>query len=298
MVKIKSFTTNNGDMFYIKHESDSFTIIDCCIDEYNENYIINEIANESSYKNVKRFISTHPDDDHIRGITKLFDKVDILNFYCVKNQAIKDNPTEDFETYCKLRDGNKHYYLYKGCRREWLNDGDETRKGSGINIVWPDLNNDYYKQALENVKNGNEPNNISPIIKYSLENNINVYWFGDLKTEYMDNIKDEIDWTEAAVIFAPHHGRESGTIPKEILDKIRPKIIIIGDAPSKNINYYPDYETITQNTADDIVIICNNNTSDFYVSNDKYDTEPKNLKFISDRNLEGYKYIGSLEYNE
>ena len=44
-------------------------------------------------KNVKRFISTHPDDDHIRGITKLFDKVDILNFYCVKNQAIKDNPT-------------------------------------------------------------------------------------------------------------------------------------------------------------------------------------------------------------
>ena len=71
MVKIKSYETENGDMFYIKHNSDNFTIIDCCIDEEKKDEIISEINFESKYKSVKRFISTHPDDDHIRGLKYL-----------------------------------------------------------------------------------------------------------------------------------------------------------------------------------------------------------------------------------
>ena len=31
MSKIKSFSVGNGDMFYIKHNSDNFTTIDCCL---------------------------------------------------------------------------------------------------------------------------------------------------------------------------------------------------------------------------------------------------------------------------
>ena len=54
MVKIKSFSTNNGDMFYIKHSSDNFTIIDCCIDEENKNSILNELINESKYKGIEK----------------------------------------------------------------------------------------------------------------------------------------------------------------------------------------------------------------------------------------------------
>lgn len=33
MSKVKSFATVDGDMFYINHNSDNFTIIDCCIEE-------------------------------------------------------------------------------------------------------------------------------------------------------------------------------------------------------------------------------------------------------------------------
>lgn len=32
---IKSFSVGNGDTFYIKHGNDSFTVIDCCLDESN-----------------------------------------------------------------------------------------------------------------------------------------------------------------------------------------------------------------------------------------------------------------------
>jgi len=49
------------------------------------------------------------------------------------------------------------------------------------------------------------------------------------------------------ILFAPHHGRDSGKIPKSMLDKLKPDIIIIGEAPSANLNYYQGYNTITQN---------------------------------------------------
>lgn len=47
---IKSFSVGNGDTFYIKHGNDSFTVIDCCLDESN--------INEAVYGNSKAdFIS-------------------------------------------------------------------------------------------------------------------------------------------------------------------------------------------------------------------------------------------------
>ena len=40
---IKSFSVGNGDMFYIKHNSDNFTIIDCYLKMDNKDQIIEEI---------------------------------------------------------------------------------------------------------------------------------------------------------------------------------------------------------------------------------------------------------------
>ena len=297
MVKIKSFSTNNGDMFYIKHGSDNFTIIDCCIDEENKNSILNELKNESENKSITRLISTHPDDDHIRGLKFLSDNFSIPNFYCVKNEATKEDKTDDFKKYCELRDSDKAFYIYKGCSRKWMNQDDDTRGSSGINIKWPDRSNADFFNALQDAKNGDSPNNICPIITYSLNNNITAYWFGDLETDFMNNIKDKVDWIKADIVFASHHGRSSGRIPNEILEKIKPKIIIIGEAPSENLDYYTGYETITQNTAKDIIIICENNTADFFVSNSNYKTVPTNLKIVYGKTLDGYTYIGSLEYD-
>ena len=64
---IKSFSVGNGDMFYIKHNTDSFTIIDSCLCDENCHKIVSELKTESAGKGIIRFISTHPDDDHIGG---------------------------------------------------------------------------------------------------------------------------------------------------------------------------------------------------------------------------------------
>ena len=113
-----------------------------------------------------------------------------------------------------------------------------------------------------------------------------------LEKDFMENIKEDLEIEEADIIFAPHHGRESGKIPKAILNKINPKIIIIGEAPSNNLNYYSDYNTITQNSAGDITFECEANNVHIYVSNENY-----SVSFLKDKyksNSYDY-YIGTLE---
>lgn len=171
MPTIKSFSVKNGDMFYIKHGTDNFSIIDCNLVEETKEEIINEIKRESKGKNVTRFISTHPDKDHLLGLSELDNKITIKNFYCIENKIKLDDET-DFNKYCELRDDNdKHFFIYKNCSRKWMNDYDKKRGSSGINILWPNTSNEFFKEELEKLENGEKDsaNNISPIIKYSLK---------------------------------------------------------------------------------------------------------------------------------
>ena len=291
---IKSLSVGNGDMFYIKHGSSNFTIIDCNMDDTNREMITDEIISESSGKDIKRFISTHPDEDHIHGLKYLDDKIGIVNFYCVANEATKEDESEDFIKYKELRDSEKAFYIYRECSRCWMNRNDEEKKygSSGINILWPIREDENYKSELENVKNGESPNIISPIIKYSLNEGVNVLWFGDLENSFMEKIKDTIELPEADIIFAPHHGRKSGKIPKEWMESINPKIVIIGEAPSEKINYLSGYNTITQNTAGNIILDCDKGMVDIYVTNENYSVDFLENNDKSD-NYSG-KYIGTL----
>ncbi len=285
---VKSLSVGEGDMFYIKHGSDNFTVIDCCFDDNNKEEIVDELVRESKNKGITRFISTHPDEDHIQGIKYVNSRWGITNFYCVKNEATKDDETESFQEYCNLRDGDKAFYIYKDCSRRWMNQSDDERGSSGINILWPETDNESFKEQLNLVKDGKSPNNISPIIKYSC--GAVFLWMGDLETDFLEKVKDDIGFDEIDVLFAPHHGRESGKIPSDILKILNPKVIVIGEAPSGNLNYYSGYNTITQNTAGDIIFNAYDNTVDIYVGNAGY-----SVNFLDNNKKSAFSnYIGSF----
>ena len=287
---IHSYAVGNGDMFSIRHNTDNCTIIDCSISEDNEDWLLGEIDKQSKGKDVVRFISTHPDQDHLMGLTKLDDHIGILNFYVVKNEATKDEETDDFERYKMLRDGDKAFYLYKGCSRMWMNESNEERGGSGINIHWPVTSNEEFKAQLEDAAEGKSPNNISPVITYSLKDGVKIAWFGDLEAEFMEKIEEEITWPDVDILFAPHHGRESGKIPASMLAVMDPKIVVIGEAPSKNLNYYGGYNTITQNSAGSIYFECVKSWVHIYVGSSTYSVD-----FLEDKGADSYKYyLGSL----
>ncbi len=292
MTIVKSFSVGNGDMFYIKHNTDNFSIIDCCLSNDNKEGIIKDIKKEKRGKTITRFISTHPDEDHIRGLEYLDDEIKILNFYCVKNNATKEDEITDFKRYCELRGSDKAFYLEKDCARKWLNISDKERGCAGINVLWPITSNEDYKDALQKAEDCESPNNISPIVRYDLKNGVDMLWMGDLENDFMEKIKDKISFPQVDIVFAPHHGLKSGKIPKEWLEKINPDIIVMGEAPSGNLDYasYDNYNKITQNSAGDIIFECVEHKVHIYVSNENY-----SVNFLDSESMGTYdNYIGTL----
>lgn len=291
---VKSFSVGNGDMFYINHDSDNFSIIDCNLIEDKKIKILNEIYPLTKEKTITRVISTHPDKDHITGLKELNDKIDIHNFYCVENNINCDKSDEDFNEYCILRDSDKAFYISKGCRRYWLNLTNNEGNSSGIFILWPNINNNFFKEELDKIESGKKesPNNISPIIEYSLKGGVTILWFGDIEKEFLGKIIDDVELPNADILFAPHHGRDSGKIPKYILDKIEPKLIVIGEAEPKDLNYYDNYNTITQKTAGNIVFKCVTSKVYIYTDNEiNSDLDYEAGHYSADS---GEKYRGTL----
>jgi beta-lactamase superfamily II metal-dependent hydrolase len=290
MAVVKSFAVGNGDMFFIKHGSDNFTIIDCNLSEDNATDIIAELKRESCGKGIQRFICTHPDEDHFGGIELLDDEMPISNFYVVKNQAVKDENTPSFRRYCRLRDSEEAFYIHKGCSRKWMNESDNIRGSAGIQILWPNTSNKYFKEALAACDAGEGYNNTSAVIRYSVEDGASFIWLGDLETDFMENITNDIQLKKTTVVFAAHHGRDSGKIPDSWLEKLDPQFIVIGEAPSRHLNYYTGYKTITQNMAKDITFDLVDNQVHVYSSNAQYWN--KALVKSTPFRLEGY--VGSF----
>jgi beta-lactamase superfamily II metal-dependent hydrolase len=290
---VKSYAVGNGDMFYILHNSDNFTVIDCDLSEENADEIIQDIKAARIGKGIERFICTHPDEDHFGGLHLLDDAISILNFYVVKNQAIKDEDTESFKRYCELRDHpKKAFYIFKDCTRRWMNISDQERSTSGINILWPDTSNEHFKQALAACDAGESYNNTSAVIRYSVESGASFLWLGDLETQFMEDITDAIDLRKTTIVFASHHGRDSGKIPDTWLEKLDPQIIVIGEAPSRHLNYYTGYNTVTQNMAGHIIMQCTDDKVHFHASNHNYSNKALTDEGVAD--IGDSKYVGSI----
>lgn len=277
-------------MFYIDHNSDNFTIIDCFLNEENTDILLDQIGPLSRSKGITRFISTHPDDDHIRGLVELDDEITIRNFYVVQNNVSKEDDTESFTKYCELRDSSKAFYIFKDCKRRWMNQSDEQRKTSGITILWPDRNNEHFKQALAEAEEGYSPNNISAIIRYSVEDSAKVIWFGDMHRDFMELIENDFDTSPVDIAFAPHHGRRTGRIPTSVLKKLSPKIVILGEAAVEDLDHYTGYNRIPQNIAGDIILDCVEHKVHIFTS------KPCTATFLDDENktLAGAHYLGTL----
>ena len=296
MSKVKSFSVGNGDMFYIRHNSDNFTTIDCCLTDDVKDDILDEIETESAGRGIKRFISTHPDDDHIKGLVEYDNKFGILNFYRVDNNTTKKGTeTDDFKRYKKLRDDSKKSFeLKKGCKRKWMNESDDERKSSGLSCLWPLTDNEKYQEALDTAANGGSPNNISPAVRYGTEG-FSFLWMGDMEKEMQEEFDANVTNEHTTIVFAPHHGRKTGHIPKSLMDKLTPKLVIVGEAPSDELDYYSGYDTITQNTAGDILFETKGDYLDVFVSEDRYNKTDGMVTNANHGSHDGMKYLGSVK---
>ena len=115
-----------------------------------------------------------------------------------------------------------------------------------------------------------------------------------MEQDFLDKIKDQVTWPKVDILFAPHHRRDSGKVSDDVLKKLEPKIIVIGEAPSEYLNYYQGYNTITQNSAGDIIFDCCDNKVHVYVSKSGYSYDTSFLVKQNIQNSEYGTYLGSF----
>ena len=162
--------------------------------------------------------------------------------------------------------------------------------------MWPITSNSDYIDALEKAADGTVFNNISPVFTYKLNKGVKVMWMGDMEHDFLEKVKDEIEWPQVDILFAPHHGRESGKVSSDVLKKLDPQIIVVGEAPSKHLDYYSGYNTITQNSAKNITFKCDSGKVHVYVSSENYSVDYLNDEKKTNSSLGNY--IGSFDTKE
>jgi hypothetical protein len=210
----------------------------------------------------------------------------------VKNAATNLSRSADFDRYCELRDSDKAFYLHRGCSRRWMNVANDERGSSGLSILWPIEGNEHHEGALVDAAAGMPPNNISCVMKYSLEYGVTMMWMGDLETDYMEKVEDLVEMPAVDVLFAPHHGRASGKVPKKWLSEMDPGLIVIGEAPSEYLDYYSGYDIITQNSTGDLLFDCQTDKVHIYAEDHMYIAQ-----WLDDEGLDhshGLYYTGTL----
>lgn len=116
-----------------------------------------------------------------------------------------------------------------------------------------------------------------------------------METDMQEEFDKKVTNTHMTIVFAPHHGRKSGHIPSSLMDKLTPKLVIVGEAPSDELDYYSDYDTITQNTAGDILFETNGDYLDVFVSESGYKKTDGMVQNTNHGKHDGMKYLGSVK---
>lgn len=159
-----------------------------------------------------RFILTHPDLDHIRGLKRLQDNgVEINNFWDTDHEidktGLSDTDTEDWDTYQELREGKggaKVHHLARGSNGSFWNEDRDGGGGDGIHILAP---TPALRAAADEAC---DPNGHSYILHLNAHGT-RVIFGGDATKPVLADVHAVYDENlKCHAYVAAHHGRDSG----------------------------------------------------------------------------------------
>jgi competence protein ComEC len=319
MASVHFLNVAPGDCTIIRHASGRVSMIDICDGNIDERVVKADLA-ESRRTNPRgnfgmcgyptnpirylqslgieriwRFILTHPDMDHMDGLSALVDTIGIDNFW----HAGVDREPPDFEAgpydeadwdrYMKLRAGNEPETTtlrkLAGARFKLANRNAEGNSGGdALSILSP---NDVLVAAASA---DGDLNDGSYVLLYRSAGG-RVLVPGDAHDATWEYVLTHYasDVANCSVMIAPHHGRDSDR-SFEFLDEIKPKLTLFGCASSEHLAYGAwnsrKLDFITSNQAGNVVLEINNEHIDVYVENEAF-ALAKGVD-ISVKNGEGY----------
>lgn len=327
MSKFHFLNVKNGDCSIIEHNSGHVSVIDICNARLPENQkeltswekeilkmessvLAEKTGARKNYgqksnpenpitymqnlgiNSIFRLAITHPDMDHMDGLTDLFKYSMPYNYYDTANTKEMDGGwgdtsfrEEDWLLYKSLRDNPKDsnpkcLRIYSGDdgiyrRKDWngntpgdafytlaptpeiisaANDSDDHNSGSYVFMYW------------------------SPTGKIILSGDSHDEAWEHILSTHGDLVKD------VELLIAPHHGRKSDR-SYEFLDVLKPKMTFFGNAPPKDLAYSAwrnrGLAYITNNMAGNMVVDGDNGMN-LYVSNEEYARDENRLTFYKE----------------
>lgn len=236
-----------------KEKNERIMMVDIYNHEYHENYenVIkyykaNFIDVNGTVKSVFRFVCTHPHQDHICGLKKLFDdnNIDIINFWDLNHSF----EPEDFESHPTHEDDWRAYKIYGGSKspakvihtkREntptlYWND-DEDR----ISILSPSNNliryAHYKEDGTKREKHKIEIDEMSYTLMIRVNDRKIILASDGHKTpcwnDIFKNCKDEI--INCTILKAGHHGHQA-SFHEDAVRLMNPQIIVFSNSKDED----------------------------------------------------------------
>ena len=302
----------NGDCSIIEHSSGRVSIIDINKGQSNYEKVYESSGNYNqkenpehpidylekllSKRNIFRFILTHPEFDHLRGIKNLFSNFHVYNFWDTENNRQETKfsinlDKEDWEFYQKIRNNKenpKTLFLYRFAQSEccWKNDG--------ITILSP-------TKELVNKANKSKEWNLLSYVLLIEDNDLKILLSGDATDEVWEDILNDLKKNNLIdliknvdVLVAPHHGRKSNR-SSEFLKILNPKLTLLGNAPSEHINYdlYGRYSErkLTNNQAGNVVIQKYKNNWYVLITNESFANDETKFKELHTDTIANREYF-------
>lgn len=240
ILRIHFLDVGHGDCTIIEHPSGRISVIDLNETNYKSCILyIRALLYKRNNNIIHRYIQTHPDMDHMRGLSRLLSEFEVLNFWDTRNiktitNFTSDNDRIDWLAYKYFPEDKKRYYE-RGHSCQYLND-------DNIAILSPSRFVTNYANYQQN------HNNHSYILRIT-HGKASIILGGDAESIVWDDLADQGLLHKCTVLKAPHHGRDSG-YSSEALKYLRPQHIVTSvgqkpetDAHAKYSNHSKVYST-------------------------------------------------------
>lgn len=165
-------------------------------------------------KEIWRYIQSHPDLDHMRGLVALRKAgYQILNFWDTEHEKEpefrRDGDEEEWAEYERLRSGKSNRALYLSTGKNghlWNRDGFGNAPGDGLYVLAPIPQ----ITAAENAKNKPNFNNLSYVLAFTFGGRW-VIFGGDAEFDVWEALYRALGKNlKCDVLIASHHGRGTG----------------------------------------------------------------------------------------
>lgn len=177
-----------------------------------------------------RYIQTHPDLDHMRGLYRLENEIGFENFWDTNNNKpdpVFRSDSDRVDWVCYKRQKMKKYYTRGNSYYAFAKDQSGNLGGDNIEILSPD------GQLVLECNNKSNSNDISLVIRISHAGR-SILFPGDAETLAWNSMIDYYDdKLKSDFLKASHHGRDSGYC-MEAVRIIRPlqTFVSVGQKPS------------------------------------------------------------------